>query len=128
MPRDRSPRRGDMAAVVLPVFVVLGLLLGTLWLLRATGVLDSSNAAEWVTAVFTSGLVIVALAALWPASRQARIASRAVEEAARASAESHRPYVTVMTRPSIEGFVYLDMVNHGNRAALDISAGKWCET
>lgn len=121
MPRDREWQRADKTTIALATLMILGLL-GLIWLLAGLGVLDSENAADWVTAIATSGLIIVALLALWPAARQAQIASRAVREAARASAESHRPYVTLMTRPSIEGFLYLDLVNNGDRAALEVSA------
>ena len=104
------------------LLVIVAAVFGTLCILAATGVLDSDDAAAWVAAVFTGGILIVAGAALWPAARQARIASLAVEEAARASEESHRPYVSLGTRLSIEGVLYLDLVNHGDRAALDVAA------
>ena len=121
MPRDQEPQHGDKLTIGSATVIMLGLF-GLTWFLAALGVLDSEDAADWVTAIATSGLIIVALVALWPAARQARLASRAVENAARASGESHRPYVTLMTRSSIEGFLYLDLVNHGNRAALDVRA------
>lgn len=107
-------KRLDMISIVVPLIIVVGVA-GALGLLAATGVLDSSDAADWVTAVGTVGLVIVASVALWPAARQ-------VKQAARASAESHRPYVSLGTRVSIKGHLYLDMINHGNRAALAVAA------
>lgn len=119
MRRDQESQHRDWTTIVSAAVIMLGLLV-LMWLLSALNVLDSDDAAAWVTAIATSGLIIVALVALWPAARQARLAARAVENAARASAESHRPYVTVMTRTSIEGFLYLDLVNHGNRAAIDV--------
>ena len=88
-------KRLDMTAIVaLLVIAVVGL--GTLSLLAAVGVLDSNDAADWVTAVGTICLVIVASVALWPTARQ-------VKQAARASAESHRPYVSMGTRVSVKG-------------------------
>ena len=114
MSMKRTFGRVDLTSIVSLLVIVAGVL-GTLWVLAATGALDSDDAPAWVAAVGTLGLVIVAGAALWPAASQ-------VKEAARASAESHRPYVTLMTRPSTEKFLYLDLVNHGDRAALDISA------
>lgn len=121
MSRDHESLRADKTSIVLAALIMLGLL-GSMWLLAALGVLDSENAAEWVTAIATSGLIIVALLALWPAARQAKIASQAVREEAQASAERHRPYVTLVTRPSIEKMLYLDLVNNGDRAALEVSA------
>ena len=107
-------KRLDMTAIVaLLVIAVVGL--GTLSLLAAVGVLDSNDAADWVTAVGTICLVIVASVALWPTARQ-------VKQAARASAESHRPYVSMGTRVSVKGHLYLDLINHGNRAALEVAA------
>ena len=105
--------RGDLTSIVRLLVVVAGAVV-TLWVLAAAGALDSNDSPAWVTAVGTVGLVIVAGAALRSAASQ-------VKEAARASTESHRPYVTLMTRPSTEGFLYLDLVNHGDRAALDVS-------
>ena len=107
-------KRLDMTSIVAPLIIVVGGL-GTLSLLAVIGVLDSSDAADWVTAVGTVALVIVAAVALWPAARQ-------VKQAARASAESHRPYVSLGTRVSPKGHLYLDVINHGNRAALEVSA------
>ena len=107
-------KRLDMTSIVaLLVVAVAGL--GTLSLLATVGVLDSNDAADWVTAVGTVALVIVAAVALWPAARQ-------VKQAARASAESHRPYVSLGTRVSVKGHLYLDLINHGNRAALEVTA------
>ena len=114
MRRSRSLQSRNKGAIASATVIALGMA-GALWLLAARGVLHSNNAADWVTAVFTGGLVIVASAALLPAANQVR-------HAAKASAESHRPYVTVMTRPAIGGFLYLDLVNNGNRAALEVTA------
>lgn len=110
MPEKDSDRTSIVALLVVAVVGA-----GTLVLLAALGVLDSNDAAEWVTAVGTMCLVIVASVALWPAARQ-------VKQAARASAESHRPYVSLGTRLSTKGHLYLDLINHGNRAALDVAA------
>ena len=116
---ETQPRRLVLiGAITLFVLVVLDLPL----LLVTSNVLESGNAAEWVIAGFTGGLVVVASLALLPAARQARLASQAVEVAALASAESHRPYVTITIRASIEGIMYLDLVNHGDRAALSLTA------
>lgn len=106
-----SSRKGAIASAI----ALAAAMAGSLWLLAALELLDSSNAADWVTAVFTGGLVVVAGAAFWPAASQVR-------QAAKASAESHRPYVTVVTRAGIGGFVYLDLVNNGNRAARNVTA------
>lgn len=114
MSRSRFWKRLDLTVIVLLVALVIAALV-ILWGLAATGALDSDNAAAWVTAVSTALLVIVAASALWPAANQ-------VKQAARASAESHRPYVSLGTRVSVKGLLYLDLVNHGDRAALDVSA------
>ena len=114
LPRNRNLLAGQEGAIASAVAIAL-VMAGTLWLLAAQGVLDSTNASDWFTAIFTGGLVIVAGAALLPAASQVR-------QAAKASAESHRPYVTVMTRPAIGGFLYLDLVNNVNRAALEVTA------
>lgn len=84
---EAQPRRLVLiGAITLFVLVVLNLPL----LLVTSNVLESGTAAEWATAGFTGGLVVVAGLALLPAARQARLASQAVEVAALASAESHR--------------------------------------
>ncbi len=114
MPHGRLSPSDNKGAIAFAAVTALGIA-ATLWQLVARGVLDSNNAADWVTAVFTGGLVAVAGAAFWPAASQVR-------QAAKAAAESHRPYVTVVTRAGIGGFVYLDLVNNGNRAARDVTA------
>lgn len=106
-----SGRKGAAASAIALAAVTAG----ALSLLAMCGVMHSANAADWVTAVFTAGLVVVAGAAFWPAASQVR-------QAAKASAESHRPYITVVTRAGIGGFVYLDLVNNGNRAARNVTA------
>lgn len=112
-------RRVGLAAGISSLMLAMPAALLLLW---CVGLLNADNAAGWVTAVATSGLILVALLALWPAARQARLASIAAQHAAQASAESHRPYLTVMTRVGIGGFVYLDLMNYGNRAAIDVRA------
>ena len=114
MTGKRILRRLDWTSIV-SLLVIVAAVFGTLCILAATGVLDSDDAAAWVAAVFAGGILIVAGAALWPAANQ-------VKQAARASEESHRPYVSLGTRLSIEGVLYLDLVNHGDRAALDVAA------
>ena len=114
MPDNPVSKRLDLTSIV-SLHVIVVAVFGTLCILAAAGVLDSDDAAAWIAAVFTGGILIVAGAALWPAANQ-------VKQAARASEESHRPYVSLGTRLSIEGVLYLDLVNHGNRAALDVAA------
>ena len=116
---ETQPRKIVLIGVLtLLVLVALGLPL----LMVGSSVLESGNAAEWATAGFTGGIAIMACLALLPAGRQTSLASKAVKAAASASAESHRPYVTLMIRASIEGIMYLELVNHGDRAALGLSA------
>lgn len=114
MSQSRFWRRLDLTAIVSLVIVAIAIF-GTLLLLAHLGTLDADDAPAWVTAVFTGALVIAALATLLPAARQ-------VNHAARLSAESHRPYVTLGLRTIKGGFVYLDLVNHGDRAALNVVA------
>lgn len=114
MPSKPASKPSNLTSIVAVVVIVIAAA-GTLCVLALADALDSGNAPAWVTAISTASLVIVAGVALWPAARQVR-------EAARASAQSHRPYVSLGTRVSVEGFLYLDLVNHGNRAALDVAA------
>lgn len=51
--------RGDLTSIVRLLVVVAGAVV-TLWVLAATGALDSNDAPAWVAAVGTVGLVIVA--------------------------------------------------------------------
>lgn len=106
------------------VVILLTLIaLGIPFLLATSGLLESTTAAAWSTAFLTGGIAAAAWLGLWPAARQAKLAAQAEEAAAQASIESHRPYVTLGTRISIEGGLYLDLVNHGDRAALGTSVG-----
>ena len=114
MPDNPVSKRLDLPSIV-SLLVIVVAVFGALCILAAVGVLDSDDAAAWMAAVFTGGLLIVAGAALWPAARQVKLA-------AQASTESHRPYVSLGTRLSVKGILYFDLVNHGDRAALGVTA------
>ena len=68
MPDNPVSKRLDLPSIV-SLLVIVVAVFGALCILAATGVLDSDDAAAWVTSVSTAGLVIVAGGTLWPVTQ-----------------------------------------------------------
>lgn len=79
------------------------------------------SSAAW-TAIFTLGLLVVAVAAAWYAHRQWKIGRDQVADARRAEAERLRPYVIVTVEPSAATRQLFDLVirNIGVRPARNV--------